>query len=153
MWVRYTEPRRLGVICRWGIPRVSWAASRWSPQYGYWDPRPFNTLQESYLPLSQTFCIPNNQDQGLYVCYLMTGGQNSSQIPWTMVPDPITPTKALMSVGGCQVVVIKVGIHWVKFSSDILLISVPHHPFFSWINTPTIVIGLWSISRVLKKLI
>ena len=44
------------------------------------------------------------------VCMLVTrctGGQDSYQVPWHMVLAPTGPTKALLSVDGCGIIVIK----------------------------------------------
>ena len=39
-----------------------------------------------------------------------TNGQIHSQVPWCMVLDSTAPTEALLSVGGCQIVVVEGGI-------------------------------------------
>lgn len=67
--------------------------------------RDFQTFQGLEGPeSSKGHCRVHIQDRSLYA--LTHGGQDSSQVPWRMVLDPISPTKALLSTDGCQIVIL-----------------------------------------------
>lgn len=54
-----------------------------------------------------------------------TSGRNSTQTPWCLVPDPNAPSKALLYMGGCQIVVVKgwgmMRICWCHMMEDIFM--------------------------------
>ena len=68
-------------------------------------------------------CKVHRQDQGLLLITWCMDRWGASKVPWHMVLDHTAPTKALLPMDRCQIVVVERGYEWKTSYSAMLLTS------------------------------